>query len=154
MFGANFFRSRFLNFELGNVYIGLLLFRIPGYIQIWSSSIVSSDTLYVAKTLESYAVVSYHSYFSIYLTRYKRKKYIFGERNQHKSPWNDIGLRLIWSKGPQYVWGVPKKKHKVWLWDFVPRHGHFFLQHLWQTDYTCGCCCTAVYLLKFPRATC
>ncbi len=59
--------------------------------------------IYVARTSKnSQAVVNYHLYFFIYFTQNRCKKYIFGERNQHKFFGNDIGLILIWSKGSQY----------------------------------------------------
>ncbi len=45
--GANFFHSWILNFEIGNMFIGLILFCTSGYIQIWSISIVSPNTLYI-----------------------------------------------------------------------------------------------------------
>ncbi len=47
MFGASFFHSQFLSFEIGNMFAGHFLFCTLGYIRIESISIASSYTLYM-----------------------------------------------------------------------------------------------------------
>ncbi len=69
--------------------------------------------------------VCYHLYFFIYLTQYRCKKnFLNRETNTSflESYWSLINMiKRIWT-----CIGVPKKKRKVLLQDFVPRPGSFF----------------------------
>ncbi len=51
----------------------------------------------------------------------------------------------------QHVLGSLKRSTKFCYWILFQGRGHFFLQHLWNTDCIFGCCCMTVYLLKFSR---
>ncbi len=85
------------------------------------------------------------------LNSIKMQKKYFSREKPIQVSWNDIGLKLIWSKWSQHVLRSLKRSPKFCYWILFRSYGHFFLQHLWNTDFIFGCCCMTVYLLKFPR---